>query len=80
MSFTIKAFAYSDLCFIYSILGISIVSQINSSCSFVLFAGKNGFLVKISAKIHPTLHTSTAGEYWVSPSNSYGARYHRVAT
>lgn len=30
--------------------------------------------------MHPTDHISTAFEYFVDPSNIYGARYHRVAT
>ncbi len=41
---------------------------------------KSGLLVPISAKMHPILQISTGVEYLADPSNTSGARYHRVTT
>src|SRR3954451_12553768 len=44
------------------------------------FPGNKGFPLNISAKMHPTLHTSMALVYSLNVSMISGARYHRVAT
>lgn len=46
----------------------------------VEFPGKIDFPIISSPNIQPTDHMSTALEYFVDPSNIYGARYHLVAT
>ena len=42
--------------------------------------GKSATPVAISASTHPAAHTSIGVEYDAAPSNSSGARYHRVTT
>lgn len=44
------------------------------------FPGNRGLPFNISAKMHPTLHTSMAFVYSLNVSMISGARYHLVAT
>jgi len=42
--------------------------------------GKSGFLVRNSAKMHPTDHISIGQLYSLVPSSNSGDRYQRVTT
>ena len=49
------------------------------SCSSSEPAGNNGFLMRSSARMHPTAHTSIAELYFFHDKMTSGALYQRVA-
>ena len=52
-------------------MNLSLLSFLTSS-----LPGNTGFPWRSSAKIHPTDHMSTAGPYFVLPSNNSGGLFH----
>lgn len=63
--------------------GLALVSgaEGEARCRYLQsFPGNRGLPFNISAKMHPTLHTSMAFVYSLNVSMISGARYHLVAT
>jgi len=63
----------------FSSFGVPSTFQIAYSCEIWLVPVNRGFLLIISAIMHPTDHMSAEIRYLSSPSISSGGLYHKVA-
>jgi hypothetical protein len=80
MDYTIFLYFSYWILFISYSLGVPITYNINSNWFFVSVPGKKGFLLRSSANMQPTAHTSTDSLYYFYESNRSGALYQRLKT